>query len=105
MARGGFRQVPHLAVEALALCCCSGPAAEELFFGSVTDHADRTHFDQARRSMTIGHRRSHALTHRCFDPMAGVHFTQCSRKRLSACFNLFVPLVFSEIREIMRTFG
>jgi hypothetical protein len=34
MARGGFRQVPHLAVEALALCCCSGPAAEELFFGS-----------------------------------------------------------------------
>jgi hypothetical protein len=71
----------------------------------VTDHADRTHFDQARRSMTIGHRRSHALTHRCFDPMAGVHFTQCSRKRLSACFNLFVPLVFSEIREIMRTFG
>jgi hypothetical protein len=49
MARGGFRQVPHLAVEALALRCCSGPAAEELFFGSVTDHADRTHFDQARR--------------------------------------------------------
>jgi hypothetical protein len=39
-----------------------GSGAEELFFGSVTDHADRTDFDQARRSITIGHRRSHALS-------------------------------------------
>jgi ATP-dependent Zn protease len=46
--RGVYKQTPDLAVECLAIMCLSGPAAEELCCGPITDHGDRIDRQMAR---------------------------------------------------------
>jgi ATP-dependent Zn protease len=40
LLRGGFRRERTSGVEALSVLCLAGPAAEQMFFGEITDHSD-----------------------------------------------------------------
>jgi hypothetical protein len=41
LRRGFYRQSPDIGVECLSIVCLSGPAAEELCCGPITDYGDR----------------------------------------------------------------
>jgi len=48
LRRGFYRQSPDIGVECLSIVCLSGPAAEELCCGPITDHGDRIDRQMAR---------------------------------------------------------
>jgi hypothetical protein len=52
MLRGHYRERADLAVEAMAVLCCSGAAAECEYVGPITDDSDRTDIAMARKILS-----------------------------------------------------